>query len=145
MNRMFISFLEKHAHEQTKTSQTASYARRSLLEGAMIIPQDCLIYMVNTPISARYGIPTMFDMLVSNTINISWSGIDPVVIVTLNERRTICKVFVVDGSGYTCFTRKRASGRFQHKFNSDLLPTVISRRALDRLLKEGSLSGRQKY
>lgn len=106
----------------------------------MIIPAGCLIHVVNKPVSARYGIPTMFDMLISDELQIGWNGIEPVVIVTFNERRTICKVFVVDGTGYTCFTRKRASGRFQYKFNPELIPSIISARALDRLLTHGSLS-----
>ena len=55
-------------------------------------------------------IPTMFDMLISDELQIGRNGIELVVIVTFNEPRTIYKVFVVDGTGYTCFTRKRASG-----------------------------------
>ena len=62
----------------------------------MIIPTGCLIHVVNKPVSARYGIPTMFDMLISDELQIGWNGIEPVVIVTFNERRTICKVFVVE-------------------------------------------------
>ena len=73
----------------------------------------------------------MFDMLISDELQIGWNGIEPVVIVTFNERRTICKVFVVDGTGYTCFTRKRASGRFQYKFNPELIPSIISARAFN--------------
>lgn len=106
----------------------------------MLIPKDSLIYVINKPISARYGIPTMYDMLVSDQLGIGWSGIDSVVVVTLNEKKTICKVFIVDGSGFTCFTRKRARGRFQHAFNSNLLPTRIGRKALERLLSSGSIS-----
>lgn len=52
----------------------------------MIIPTGCLIHVVNKPVSARYGIPTMFDMLISDELQIGWNGIEPVVIVTFNER-----------------------------------------------------------
>lgn len=50
----------------------------------MIIPTGCLIHVVNKPVSARYGIPTMFDMLISDELQIGWNGIEPVVIVTFN-------------------------------------------------------------
>ena len=70
----------------------------------------------------------MFDMLISDELQIGWNGIEPVVIVTFNEPRTIYKVSVVDGTGYTCFTRKRARGRFQYKLNPKLIPSIISAR-----------------
>ena len=103
------------------------------------ITKDCKIFVLNTPISARYGIPTMFDMLMTDQLGLMWNGIDPILIVAFNKRRTLCKVFSVDAYGCTCATRKLSVGNFKYEFNSELLPSFINKKSLERLLNYGSL------
>lgn len=105
----------------------------------MLIPKESNIYIINHPISARYGIPTMYDMLTTDHLHVNWNGITPIVVVTLNASRTRCKLFAVNGTGCSCTIYKRVRGRFKHEFNINLLPTLISRKALERLLNGGSI------
>lgn len=105
----------------------------------MQVPRDSKIYIINRPISARYGIPTMYDMLLTDALHIGWNGFDPIVVATLNEKKTICKVFVVDGSGYSCTTRRLAKGRFKFTFSNTQIPTFVGKKLLERFITTGSL------
>lgn len=103
------------------------------------IAKECKIYVLNTPISARYGIPAMFDMLLTDQLGLMWNGVDPILIIAFNKKRTLCKVFSVDAYGCTCATRKLAAGKFKFEFNSELIPSFINKKSLEHLFNYGSL------
>lgn len=48
------------------------------------------IVMVKEPVCGRFGIHRLMAMLTSNSLKISWNGIDEITVVTFNKRRTAC-------------------------------------------------------
>lgn len=43
--------------------------------------------MVKEPVCGRFGIHRLMAMLTSNSLKISWNGIDEITVVTFNKRR----------------------------------------------------------
>ena len=50
------------------------------------------IVMVKEPVCGRFGIHRLMAMLTSNSLKVSWNGIDEITVVTFNKRRTACKL-----------------------------------------------------
>ena len=44
------------------------------------------IVMVKEPVCGRFGIHRLMAMLTSNSLKISWNGIDEITVVTFNKR-----------------------------------------------------------
>lgn len=106
----------------------------------MLLPKDGKIVLIHEPVSARYGAPRMLDLLYSNYFDFYWNGVEQLTIITFNESLSICKIFNIDAYGHTCATRRLKKGRFRQMLFEGRLPTTISRRALEKLLTEGTIS-----
>lgn len=97
------------------------------------------IVMVKEPVCGRFGIHRLMAMLTSNTLKVSWNGIDEITVVTFNKRRTTCKIIHVDVYGIDCTTRILNSGRFQVMLAENQIPVNLTRQELEQLLREGTV------
>ena len=89
-----------------------------------MLPKEGRIYVINQPISANYGIPTMLALLNANSLDVFWNGVDPITIISFNEKLTLCKIFIVDKHGITCAKRRLRVGRCCRSFNFEHIRTV---------------------
>lgn len=104
-----------------------------------MLPKNGRIYVINKPISANYGIPTMLALLNANSLDVFWNGVEPITIISFNEKLTLCKIFIVDEHGITCAKRRLRVGRFKYLLRNNLLPTLIKRSELEKLLQTGTI------
>ncbi len=97
------------------------------------------IVMVKEPVCGRFGIHRLMAMLTSNSLKVSWNGIDEITVVTFNKRRTACKLLHIDVYGIDCTTRILNSGRFQVMLSENQIPVNLTRQELEQLLREGTV------
>lgn len=50
-----------------------------------------------------------------------------------------CKIFIVDKHGITCAKRRLRVGRFKYLLRNNLMPTLIKRSELEKLLQTGTI------
>ena len=97
------------------------------------------IVMVKEPVCGRFGIHRLMAMLTSNSLKISWNGIDEITVVTFHKRRPACKLLHIDVYGIDCTTRILNSGRFQVMLSENQIPVNLTRQELEQLLREGTV------
>lgn len=99
------------------------------------------IYLIKEPVSGRYGMHKLRACLTAGTLGVSWNRTDEITVVTFNKAKTICSILHIDSCGWERTTRRLKSGRYDVILSHGLIPGLLTRQMLERLLSDGTQSG----
>lgn len=99
------------------------------------------IYVVKEPVCGRWGMHKLRACLTAGTFKINWNNTDEITVVTFNKARTICSILHIDSCGFDRTTRRLSRGTFNIVLASGLIPGMLTREMLERLLSDGTQSG----
>lgn len=101
------------------------------------------IVLVRQPISGRYGILRMWNMLASGTLGVKYDlrAGKELWVITVNRRRTRLRILHVDSFGYELITRINYAGKFKVLFDDVEAPMALTRGQLRRLMLDGTTEG----
>lgn len=99
------------------------------------------IFLIKEPVCGRYGMHKLRACLTAGTLGVKWNCIDEITVVTFNKAKTICSILHIDSCGWERTTRRLKRGRYDVILSQGLIPGLLTRQMLERLLSDGTQSG----